>query len=233
MESWIDEGSNKHIIGFRFTSKELDDETGLYYFGARYLDPRTSRWMSVDPALESYVPSPGSDQSQLPGMGGIFNPVNLNLYHYAGNNPLKYTDPTGMAAGDPYETPDAAAEAWTEENLPKTNDDLLERGSTIYEDNGDFYYSEPEVGKPKSVDPSNKPRGTKKEGTIHSHAPVDNESSLPSVIDTIKAFFENLFGNKTYVAAGGNFRTGDSDGKTNIWTFEDGKFERLETKDGE
>lgn len=28
-------------------------------------------------------------------MGGVFNTVNLNLYHYAGNNPVKYTDPDG------------------------------------------------------------------------------------------------------------------------------------------
>ncbi|MCL2410222.1 MAG: hypothetical protein FWC97_01130, partial [Treponema sp.] len=35
----------------QFAWKELDRETGLYYFGARYLDPRTSRWLSVDPAI--------------------------------------------------------------------------------------------------------------------------------------------------------------------------------------
>jgi hypothetical protein len=31
----------------------------------------------------------------LPGMGGVFNTVNLHTYHYAGNNPVKYTDPDG------------------------------------------------------------------------------------------------------------------------------------------
>jgi len=31
----------------------------------------------------------------LPGMGGVFNAINLNVYHYAGNNPVKYTDPDG------------------------------------------------------------------------------------------------------------------------------------------
>ncbi|MBN1181876.1 MAG: hypothetical protein JXB49_06285 [Bacteroidales bacterium] len=31
----------------------------------------------------------------LPGMGGAFNPVNLAVYHYGGNNPVKYVDPNG------------------------------------------------------------------------------------------------------------------------------------------
>jgi murein DD-endopeptidase MepM/ murein hydrolase activator NlpD len=36
----------------------------------------------------------------LPGMGGVFNVVNLHLYHYAGNNPVKYTDPDGRTDED-------------------------------------------------------------------------------------------------------------------------------------
>ncbi|MEL3909064.1 MAG: hypothetical protein P1P64_08690, partial [Treponemataceae bacterium] len=31
-------------------------------------------------------------------MGGVFNVVNLHVYHYAGNNPVKYTDPDGEFA---------------------------------------------------------------------------------------------------------------------------------------
>ncbi|MCK5197535.1 MAG: hypothetical protein KAR21_04255, partial [Spirochaetales bacterium] len=72
-----------------------DSETALYYFGARYLDPRTSRWISSDPALEDYVPQQGQGTENLPGNGGIFNPINLNQYHYAGDNLVKFTDPTG------------------------------------------------------------------------------------------------------------------------------------------
>ena len=46
-------------------------------------------WLSTDPALGEYV----SQTSK--GEGGIYNSVNLNLYHYANNNSIKYTDPDG------------------------------------------------------------------------------------------------------------------------------------------
>jgi RHS repeat-associated protein len=87
----------------KFTGKELDAETGLYYYGARYLDPKTSRWLSGDPAMGEYFPSaPVSDEARkrngnLPGQGGVFNYVNLHAYHYAGNNPVVMKDPDGNA----------------------------------------------------------------------------------------------------------------------------------------
>ena len=101
-ELWIEEvAAGLDKLPFRFTGKEMDEETGLYYYGARYLDPKYSRWLSGDPALSDYIPkAPIDDEAKkhnenLPGMGGVFNVVNLHLYHYAGNNPIKYEDPTG------------------------------------------------------------------------------------------------------------------------------------------
>jgi RHS repeat-associated protein len=99
-------GNRVTDIPYRFTGKELDSETNLYYYGARYLDPKTSRWISGDPALGDYLPSaPVNDEakkrnSQLPGQGGVFNLVNLHVYHYAGNNPVKYVDPDGKKFDD-------------------------------------------------------------------------------------------------------------------------------------
>ena len=103
--------SDSYTTPYKFTGKELDAETGLYYFGARYYDARLSRWISADPALQEgkYFPKPNDYDTEhdfywyilndasgkLPGMGGVFNAVNLDLYHYAGNNPVKLVDPDG------------------------------------------------------------------------------------------------------------------------------------------
>ena len=91
-ETWVEKTQNTGLeyLPYRFTGKEIDEETGLYYYGARYLDPRYSRWISTDPALSEYM------SGSKAGMGGAYNSVNLNLYHYAGNNPVRYIDPTGL-----------------------------------------------------------------------------------------------------------------------------------------
>ena len=51
-ELLVDEHSSTEEMPYKFNGKELDQETGLYYYGARYMNPRTSLWYGVDPHIE-------------------------------------------------------------------------------------------------------------------------------------------------------------------------------------
>lgn len=62
---------------YKFNAKELDAETGLYYYGARYYNPRLSVWYGVDPLAEKYP--------------------NWSPYNYTLNNPINLIDPDGRS----------------------------------------------------------------------------------------------------------------------------------------
>ena len=53
-EVFIEERNNIWNTPYLFNAKEFDEETGLYYYGARYYEPRLSLWMSTDPMEEKY-----------------------------------------------------------------------------------------------------------------------------------------------------------------------------------
>jgi RHS repeat-associated protein len=65
----------------QFTGKERDKETGLDYFGARYLASPTARFTTVDPVLATSA--------------AIADPQRWNRYAYGRANPLRFHDPTG------------------------------------------------------------------------------------------------------------------------------------------
>jgi len=73
---------------FTYTGREWDKETGLYYYRARYYDPMEGRFISKDP-----ISFKGGD---------------VNLYGYTGNNPINFTDPSGLRASiDPGQSGDS------------------------------------------------------------------------------------------------------------------------------
>jgi RHS repeat-associated protein len=61
---------------FTYTGREYDEETGLYYYRARYYDPHPGRFLTKDP-----IGFAGGD---------------LNLYRYVQNNPVNRIDPWGL-----------------------------------------------------------------------------------------------------------------------------------------
>lgn len=68
---------------YEFTGKERDSETGLDYFGARYMASNMGRFLSPD---------------DFHNDTHVADPQSWNLYAYGRNNPLRYVDPTGQAA---------------------------------------------------------------------------------------------------------------------------------------
>lgn len=79
-EMLVDEHINSFNTPFKFNGKEFDEETGNYYYSARYYDPKWSIFISVDPLAEKTMSS----------------------YGYCYNNPIKFTDPTGMEGEGDY-----------------------------------------------------------------------------------------------------------------------------------
>ena len=75
-EVLFEEHSTSKTMPYLFNGKELDTETGLYYYGARYYDPRVSLWLNVDPLTEK----------------------TMTPYAYTNNNPINLIDPMGMEA---------------------------------------------------------------------------------------------------------------------------------------
>ena len=79
-EVFIEERNSVWNTPYLFNAKEFDEETGMYYYGARYYEPRLSIWMSTDPMQEDFA--------------------NASTYHYTLNNPIRYIEYDGNTFGD-------------------------------------------------------------------------------------------------------------------------------------
>ena len=74
-ELLVDEHTSSEDMPYKFNGKELDQETGLYYYGARYMNPVSSLWYGVDAFTEKY-----------PSISG---------YVYCVGKPIKFVEPDG------------------------------------------------------------------------------------------------------------------------------------------
>ena len=76
--------------------RDRDEDTGLYYHGARYYEPTISRWMSADPAGFALVNPMERDNEGGWRPKASYSIIEaVNWYAYVSNNPVKYVDPTG------------------------------------------------------------------------------------------------------------------------------------------
>ena len=93
---------------YRFSSKEWNENTGLYYYGFRFYDPNSQRWLNRDPLgdlgglgyLAPRIDQDG-DANDKGGMSdddflNIWSRLNSNLYGAIGNDPINYVDPLGF-----------------------------------------------------------------------------------------------------------------------------------------
>jgi RHS repeat-associated protein len=105
-EIWVDERSETQRTPYLFSGKELDEETGLSYFGFRYYDARQGQWISADPILDGMLDTARLARPDL--SGGAFRLPGLP-YGYVGNSPTNRVDPLGLMDVPPPARPEARA----------------------------------------------------------------------------------------------------------------------------
>jgi len=93
-EVWVDERAETQRTPYLFSGKELDEETGLSYFGYRYYDARQGQWINADPILDEMLDGDGWMSLDI-GDRPFFLPG--HLYGYVANDPTDLTDPDGLA----------------------------------------------------------------------------------------------------------------------------------------
>lgn len=141
------------IPRYLFNAKEKDEESGLYYYEARYYSDEDIVFRGRDPLFEK-------------------KPW-VSPYAYCFNNPVKYIDPTGEAPGDPFKSKRKAAKDWAKYYNGASILRGKEFGSSIYKTtvNGKtrYSYSEAAEGTNDATSISPPPNGEKVVADIHSH----------------------------------------------------------------
>lgn len=171
-----------------------------------------------------------------------FSPQNSNLYTYATNNPVRYTDPTGLAAGEAFDSIEEAAEDWAKTYADDSIALNSELSSTIYSfktrEPGSwkkvtkYSYNVPKRGGVKKSSPNEAlEKGQKAVSIIHSHGSIipGYDDDDPSETDIAgakekqwKEFVVTPYGNLKSYDGEGNVEVLLSDLKKDGCLLEDG-----------
>jgi RHS repeat-associated protein len=128
-DSWGNLLQGSTASGYAFTGREWDPESGLYYYRARYYDPKAARFFSEDP---------------IRWTGGF------NFYGYVENNPINWRDPSGLkkrSSGNA-STKDARAQTMQGLRQCRIATDFTEWeycGVTCRKADGSYYYTWPDT----------------------------------------------------------------------------------------
>ena len=154
---------------YRYVHKERDEETGLYYYGARYHAGWLCRFVSVDPLKDKY-------------------PF-YSTYQYAGNQPITFVDLDGLEPGNPPLAQDNTAVASTphpsagfEQTKPSFGDEFGQVGTAISNTLG---------GTNKTFEVANVQKYTGSDGSVTTagYSIVSRETSLAYTITYSFAFY--------------------------------------------
>ncbi|HOM88656.1 MAG TPA: RHS repeat-associated core domain-containing protein [Spirochaetota bacterium] len=192
-ETWVEDkaSSSGYSTPYKFTGKELDTETGLYYFGARYYDARISRWISADKYFEEYLPTkPKENLNNIPGNGGVYRSINIDVYHYGGDNPLVIIDPDGNEdiifvnnSNATYKKFESVALVYEDNTLDPVQLKLFKAwgaikkafGSSLNEKDAKMFFGNPDKEYDNFTTLPNKPdnQGTAEEGILYNYKERD------------------------------------------------------------
>ena len=102
-ELLVDEHSSSEDMPYKFNGKEMDSETGLYYYGARYMNSVISIWNTPDalieakPFVSSYTYCLGNPILLIDPDGNWERNSNGNLVSQRGDNAASYAKYTGYS----------------------------------------------------------------------------------------------------------------------------------------